>query len=77
MHNGTGKTPGYTGEVRTNTVKTVSRCCGTTISSVGALFLRVKKEVDDVIGMKHDITYDDLGKLVYLGQVHVMTSGKL
>ncbi|KAM7368179.1 hypothetical protein PAMP_014425 [Pampus punctatissimus] len=32
-------------------------------------FLVVKKEVDDVIGMKHDITNDDLGKLIYLGQV--------
>ncbi|XP_053193219.1 cholesterol 24-hydroxylase-like [Scomber japonicus] len=30
---------------------------------------KVMKEVDDVIGMKQDITYDDLGKLVYLGQV--------
>ncbi|XP_044232450.1 cholesterol 24-hydroxylase-like isoform X1 [Thunnus albacares] len=30
---------------------------------------KVKKEVDDVIGMKHDITYDDLGKLIYLTQV--------
>lgn len=34
------------------------------------LFLRAKKEVDDVIGMKKDISYDDLGKLVYLSQVH-------
>ncbi|KAM7395738.1 hypothetical protein PAMA_007152 [Pampus argenteus] len=30
---------------------------------------KVKKEVDDVIGMKHDITNDDLAKLIYLGQV--------
>uniref|UniRef100_A0AAQ4R5G5 Cholesterol 24-hydroxylase n=1 Tax=Gasterosteus aculeatus aculeatus TaxID=481459 RepID=A0AAQ4R5G5_GASAC len=30
---------------------------------------KVKKEVDDVIGMKQDITCDDLGKLVYLSQV--------
>ncbi|XP_063351644.1 cholesterol 24-hydroxylase-like [Pelmatolapia mariae] len=30
---------------------------------------RVKKEVDDVIGMKHEISYDDLSKLVYLPQV--------
>ncbi|XP_039874192.1 cholesterol 24-hydroxylase-like isoform X2 [Simochromis diagramma] len=30
---------------------------------------RVKKEVDDVIGMKREISYDDLGKLVYLSQV--------
>uniref|UniRef100_UPI0037E73802 cholesterol 24-hydroxylase-like isoform X2 n=1 Tax=Semicossyphus pulcher TaxID=241346 RepID=UPI0037E73802 len=31
--------------------------------------LRVKKEVDEVIGMKQEIHYDDLGKLVYLSQV--------
>ncbi|KAM9356314.1 cholesterol 24-hydroxylase-like [Pholidichthys leucotaenia] len=30
---------------------------------------RAKKEVDDVIGMKRDISYDDLGKLSYLSQV--------
>ncbi|KAM9339329.1 cholesterol 24-hydroxylase-like [Symphorus nematophorus] len=30
---------------------------------------KVKKEVDDVIGMKQDISYDDLGQLVYLSQV--------
>ncbi|XP_028253136.1 cholesterol 24-hydroxylase-like [Parambassis ranga] len=30
---------------------------------------KVRKEVDDVIGMKQDISYDDLGKLVYLSQV--------
>ncbi|XP_074541000.1 cholesterol 24-hydroxylase-like isoform X2 [Halichoeres trimaculatus] len=30
---------------------------------------KVKKEVDEVIGMKQDISYDDLGKLVYLSQV--------
>ncbi|XP_034554756.1 cholesterol 24-hydroxylase-like [Notolabrus celidotus] len=30
---------------------------------------KAKKEVDDVIGMKQDISYDDLGKLVYLSQV--------
>nr|XP_057934093.1 cholesterol 24-hydroxylase-like [Doryrhamphus excisus] len=30
---------------------------------------KAKKEVDDVIGMKRDISYDDLGKLVYLSQV--------
>ncbi|XP_078131581.1 cholesterol 24-hydroxylase-like [Sander vitreus] len=30
---------------------------------------KVKKEVDDVIGMKQEISYDDLGKLVYLSQV--------
>nr|XP_057934149.1 cholesterol 24-hydroxylase-like [Doryrhamphus excisus] len=30
---------------------------------------KAKKEVDDVIGMKRDIGYDDLGKLVYLSQV--------
>ncbi|XP_030577385.1 cholesterol 24-hydroxylase-like [Archocentrus centrarchus] len=30
---------------------------------------KVKKEVDDVIGMKREISYDDLGKLVYLSQV--------
>lgn len=33
-------------------------------------FLRLKKEVDEVIGMKKDISYDDLGQLVYLSQVH-------
>ncbi|XP_005724928.1 cholesterol 24-hydroxylase-like isoform X2 [Pundamilia nyererei] len=30
---------------------------------------KAKKEVDDVIGMKREISYDDLGKLVYLSQV--------
>ncbi|KAM6906582.1 cholesterol 24-hydroxylase-like [Lycodopsis pacificus] len=30
---------------------------------------KVRKEVDDVIGMKQDITCDDLGKLIYLSQV--------
>uniref|UniRef100_A0A3P9BJH3 Cytochrome P450, family 46, subfamily A, polypeptide 1, tandem duplicate 4 n=1 Tax=Maylandia zebra TaxID=106582 RepID=A0A3P9BJH3_9CICH len=30
---------------------------------------KAKKEVDDVIGMKRDISYDDLGELVYLSQV--------
>ncbi|KAM4633676.1 cholesterol 24-hydroxylase-like isoform 2-T2 [Polymixia lowei] len=30
---------------------------------------KVKKEVDDVIGMKQDIGYDDLGRLIYLSQV--------
>ncbi|XP_044026007.1 cholesterol 24-hydroxylase-like [Siniperca chuatsi] len=30
---------------------------------------KVKKEVDDVIGMKQDISYDDLGELSYLSQV--------
>uniref|UniRef100_A0AAQ6A1N0 Cholesterol 24-hydroxylase n=1 Tax=Amphiprion ocellaris TaxID=80972 RepID=A0AAQ6A1N0_AMPOC len=28
-----------------------------------------KKEVDDVVGMKQDVSYDDLGKLIYLSQV--------
>ncbi|KAF7231354.1 cholesterol 24-hydroxylase-like [Nothobranchius furzeri] len=30
---------------------------------------KLRKEVDEVIGMKQDISYDDLGKLVYLSQV--------
>ncbi|XP_070843790.1 cholesterol 24-hydroxylase-like [Chaetodon trifascialis] len=30
---------------------------------------KVKKEVDEVIGMKQDISYDDLGELSYLSQV--------
>lgn len=37
--------------------------------SFGAPFLRVRKEVDEVIGMKHDISYDNLGELNYLTQV--------
>lgn len=45
-------------------------------SSVVFLFLRVKKEVDEVIGMKQDISYDDLGQLVYLSQVHILKLGK-
>lgn len=45
-------------------------------SSVACLFLRVKKEVDEVIGMKQDISYDDLGQLVYLSQVHILKLGK-
>lgn len=38
-------------------------------SSLASLCLRVKKEVDEVIGMKNEISYDDLGQLVYLSQV--------
>lgn len=34
------------------------------------LYFRVKKEVDEVIGMKQDISYEDLGHLGYLSQVH-------
>ncbi|XP_026197215.1 cholesterol 24-hydroxylase isoform X1 [Anabas testudineus] len=30
---------------------------------------KVRKEVDDVIGMKQEISYDDLGQLTYLSQV--------
>ncbi|XP_077366679.1 cholesterol 24-hydroxylase-like isoform X1 [Festucalex cinctus] len=30
---------------------------------------KAQKEVDDIIGMKQEISYDDLGKLVYLSQV--------
>uniref|UniRef100_A0AAQ5X5H6 Cholesterol 24-hydroxylase n=1 Tax=Amphiprion ocellaris TaxID=80972 RepID=A0AAQ5X5H6_AMPOC len=30
---------------------------------------KVRKEVDDVVGMKQDVSYDDLGKLIYLSQV--------
>ncbi|MED6270185.1 hypothetical protein CHARACLAT_007399 [Characodon lateralis] len=30
---------------------------------------KAKKEVDDVIGMKQEISNDDLGKLIYLSQV--------
>ncbi|XP_072218528.1 cholesterol 24-hydroxylase-like [Leuresthes tenuis] len=33
------------------------------------ILAKVKTEVDDVIGMKRDISYDDLGKLIYLSQV--------
>lgn len=33
------------------------------------LYFRVSKEVDEVIGMKQDISYDDLGHLGYLSQV--------
>lgn len=31
---------------------------------------RVKQEVDDVIGMKQEISFDDLGKMTYLSQVN-------
>uniref|UniRef100_A0A3Q3R6H5 Cholesterol 24-hydroxylase n=1 Tax=Monopterus albus TaxID=43700 RepID=A0A3Q3R6H5_MONAL len=30
---------------------------------------KARQEVDDVIGMKRDISYDDLGQLIYLSQV--------
>ncbi|KAK0135919.1 Cholesterol 24-hydroxylase [Merluccius polli] len=33
------------------------------------MFPRVQKEVDAVIGMKQQISYDDLGELTYLSQV--------
>lgn len=29
----------------------------------------MRKEVDEVIGMKQDVSYDDLGHLGYLSQV--------
>ncbi len=41
------------------------------------LFLRVQKEVDDVIGMKKDISYDDLGPLIYLSQVQTVEMRKI
>nr|XP_054604617.1 cholesterol 24-hydroxylase-like [Nothobranchius furzeri] len=34
-----------------------------------AFYNLVRKEVDDVIGMKYNISYEDLGKLTYLSQV--------
>ena len=34
------------------------------------MFTRAQKEVDAVLGMKQEISYDDLGELTYLGQVH-------
>lgn len=40
--------------------------------SAAFVFLRARKEVDDVIGMKQEITYDDLGQLVYLSQVRTV-----
>ena len=33
------------------------------------LTLRAKEEVDEVLGTKREILYDDLGKLTYLSQV--------
>ena len=33
------------------------------------MFTRVQTEVDAVIGMKQEISYDDLGELTYLAQV--------
>ncbi|XP_015250362.1 PREDICTED: cholesterol 24-hydroxylase-like [Cyprinodon variegatus] len=33
------------------------------------ILAKVTNEVDDVIGMKQEISYDDLGKLIYLSQV--------
>uniref|UniRef100_A0A8C7JX13 Cholesterol 24-hydroxylase-like n=1 Tax=Oncorhynchus kisutch TaxID=8019 RepID=A0A8C7JX13_ONCKI len=33
------------------------------------ILTKVKQEVDDVIGMKQEISYDDLGKMTYLSQV--------
>ena len=31
---------------------------------------RVQKEVDSVLGMKLEVSNDDLGELTYLSQVH-------
>ncbi len=42
-----------------------------------AVIFRAKTEVDDVIGMKMDISYDDLGQLIYLSQVHVIMIKKM
>lgn len=33
------------------------------------ILTKVKQEVDDVIGMKQEISFDDLGKMTYLSQV--------
>ncbi|CAG00101.1 unnamed protein product [Tetraodon nigroviridis] len=37
---------------------------------------RARKEVDEVIGMKQDISYDDLGHLGYLSQVRSLFLNK-
>lgn len=33
------------------------------------ILTKVKREIDEVLGMKHEISYDDLGKMTYLSQV--------
>uniref|UniRef100_A0A3Q2WT84 Cholesterol 24-hydroxylase-like n=1 Tax=Haplochromis burtoni TaxID=8153 RepID=A0A3Q2WT84_HAPBU len=52
--------------------KTTANQLGFCIMALGRhpeILEKAKKEVDDVIGMKRDISYDDLGELVYLSQV--------
>ncbi|KAK2890379.1 hypothetical protein Q8A73_018679 [Channa argus] len=43
--------------------------CVMALASHPDILEKVKKEVDDVIGMKQEISYDDLGQLIYLSQV--------
>ena len=37
---------------------------------------RVTREVDEVVGMKQEISYDDLGKMGYLSQVRLSNAWK-
>uniref|UniRef100_A0A668UW18 Cholesterol 24-hydroxylase n=1 Tax=Oreochromis aureus TaxID=47969 RepID=A0A668UW18_OREAU len=66
-------------DILTQIIKTASQGQETTANQLAFCIMelgrhpeileKAKKEVDDVIGMKCDISYDDLGELVYLSQV--------
>ncbi|XP_061126471.1 cholesterol 24-hydroxylase-like isoform X1 [Syngnathus typhle] len=64
------KHPHIMEKCKTRTLKTKNKIDSTCFLFFHfSLFHRAQKEVDDVIGMKQEISYDDLGKLVYLSQV--------
>nr|XP_046147030.1 cholesterol 24-hydroxylase-like isoform X2 [Oncorhynchus gorbuscha] len=51
-----------------------------TVMELGRLpeiLTKVKQEVDDVIGMKQEISFDDLGKMTYLSQFNSYVCGRL
>ncbi|KAL0963164.1 hypothetical protein UPYG_G00350550 [Umbra pygmaea] len=52
--------------------ETTANLLGFAVMELGRLpeiLAKVKQEVDDVIGMKQEISFDDLGKMTYLSQV--------
>lgn len=72
LYHGARKTSRHTGEVRTvhSWWIMIMALVHRYLRFFACLYFRVKKEVDEVIGMKQDISYEDLGHLGYLSQVH-------
>uniref|UniRef100_A0AAR2KA53 Cholesterol 24-hydroxylase-like n=1 Tax=Pygocentrus nattereri TaxID=42514 RepID=A0AAR2KA53_PYGNA len=54
-------------DILTQILKTAA--VGNSCKSIMFLTVRAKEEVDEVLGTKQEILYDDLGKLTYLSQV--------